>query len=51
METSRTRPAAGAGRALDAALDDVHARFGTAALTRAVLLGRDDHLDVPLLPD
>ena len=21
------------------------------ALTRAVLLGRDDHLDVPLLPD
>ncbi len=38
-------------RALDAALDDVHARFGTAALTRAVLLGRDDHLDVPLLPD
>jgi DNA polymerase-4 len=39
------------GRALDAALDDVRARFGTAALTRAVLLGRDDHLDVPLLPD
>jgi DNA polymerase-4 len=37
--------------ALDAALDDVRARFGTAALTRAVLLGRDDHLDVPLLPD
>lgn len=39
------------GRALDAALDEVQSRFGTAALTRAVLLGRDDHFDVPLLPD
>ena len=39
------------GRALDSALDDVRARFGTAALTRAVHLGRDDHLDVPHLPD
>ena len=45
------RTAAGGGTALDTALDDVRARFGTAALTRAVLLGRDDHLDVPLLPD
>jgi DNA polymerase-4 len=35
---------------LDAALDDVRSRFGTAAVTRAVLLGHD-HLDVPLLPD
>src|SRR5207245_11541707 len=42
---------AGGGRALDAALDDVRARFGSAAVTRAVLLGRDAHLDVPLLPD
>jgi DNA polymerase-4 len=44
------RHRAGAG-AIDAALDDVRARFGTASVTRAVLLGRDDHLDVPLLPD
>jgi DNA polymerase-4 len=39
------------GTALDAALDDVRARFGSAALTRAVLLGRHGDLDVPLLPD
>jgi DNA polymerase-4 len=37
--------------ALDAALDDVRDRFGTRALTRAVLLGRDPGLSVPLLPD
>jgi DNA polymerase-4 len=43
------RRAAG-GRALDAALDDVRARFGAGGLTRAVLLGGDDHLDVPLPP-
>ena len=41
----------GGGGALDVALDDVRARFGSGAVTRAVLLGRDDHLDVPLLPD
>jgi DNA polymerase-4 len=37
--------------ALDAALDEVHDRFGPAAVTRAVLLGRDQGLPVPLLPD
>jgi DNA polymerase IV len=37
--------------ALDAAVDDVHERFGSAAITRAVLLGRDQGLQVPLLPD
>jgi DNA polymerase IV len=37
--------------ALDAALDEVRDRFGTAAVTRAVLLGRDPGLTVPLLPD
>jgi DNA polymerase-4 len=37
--------------ALDAALDDVRNRFGSAAITRAVLLGRDPGLTVPLLPD
>jgi DNA polymerase-4 len=36
---------------LDAALDEVRARFGTAAVTRAVLLGRDPGFTVPLLPD
>ena len=37
--------------ALDAALDDVRERFGSNAVTRAVLLGRDQGLTVPLLPD
>ncbi len=37
--------------ALDAAVDEVRARFGTAAITRAVLLGRDQGWSVPLLPD
>jgi DNA polymerase-4 len=39
------------GEALDAALDAVRSRFGSAAITRAVLLGRDEGLTVPLLPD
>lgn len=43
--------ARGDGTALDVALDDVRERFGTAAVTRAVLLGRDQGLRVPLLPD
>ena len=37
--------------ALNATLDDVRERFGTGAITRAVLLGRDQGLSVPLLPD
>jgi DNA polymerase IV len=37
--------------ALDAAIDGVNERFGSAAITRAVLLGRDQGLQVPLLPD
>jgi DNA polymerase-4 len=37
--------------ALDAALDNVRDRFGSSAVTRAVLLGRDQGLSVPLLPD
>jgi DNA polymerase-4 len=36
---------------LDAALDGVRDRFGSAAVTRAVLLGRDQGPSVPLLPD
>jgi DNA polymerase-4 len=37
--------------ALDAAIDDIRERFGLTAVTRAVLLGRDSGLTVPLLPD
>ena len=37
--------------ALDAALDDIRDRYGSDALTRAVLLGRDRGPSVPLLPD
>jgi DNA polymerase-4 len=37
--------------ALDAALDDIRDRFGLDAVTRAVLLGRDRRLSLPLLPD
>jgi DNA polymerase-4 len=37
--------------ALDAALDEVRRRFGSKAVNRAVLLGRDPGLTVPLLPD
>jgi DNA polymerase-4 len=39
------------GGALDAALDDVRERFGTGAVTRAVLLGRDEGFSMPMLPD
>jgi DNA polymerase-4 len=37
--------------ALDASLDALRERFGSQAVTRAVLLGRDQGLSVPLLPD
>jgi DNA polymerase-4 len=37
--------------ALDATLDELRDRFGSAAVTRAVLLGRDQGEAVPLLPD
>jgi DNA polymerase-4 len=39
------------GGAIDAAVDEVRNRFGSRAVTRAVLLGRDEGLEVPLLPD
>lgn len=39
------------GYELDLALDAVRERFGSAAITRAALLGRDPGLSVPLLPD
>jgi DNA polymerase-4 len=37
--------------AIDAAVDQVRERFGTTALTRAVLLGRRTGVTMPLLPD
>ncbi|MFI6237482.1 DNA polymerase IV [Micromonospora sp. NPDC050784] len=40
-----------AGSELDAAVDAVRDRFGSAALTRAVLLGREPGVEMPLLPD
>jgi DNA polymerase-4 len=36
---------------LDAVLDELRDRFGPKAVTRAVLLGRESGLSVPLLPD
>ena len=39
------------GLALDVALDEIRRRFGTDAVTRAVLLGRSQGFEVPLLPD
>jgi DNA polymerase-4 len=38
-------------RALDVTVDDVRDRFGTSAITRAALLGRDPGLSMPTLPD
>jgi len=40
-----------AGVALDEALDEIRDRFGSNAVVRAVLLGRDHGPAVPLLPD
>lgn len=37
--------------ALDAAVDAVRDRYGSAAITRAVLVGRDAGISMPLLPD
>jgi DNA polymerase-4 len=39
------------GMELDAAVDRVRDRFGSTALTRAVLLGRDPGWEMPRLPD
>jgi DNA polymerase-4 len=40
-----------AAASLDAALDEVRERYGSASVTRAVLLGRDPGMTVPMLPD
>ncbi|MEX2622707.1 MAG: DNA polymerase IV [Acidimicrobiia bacterium] len=39
------------GRGLDLAIDDLHDRFGSSSVTRAVLLGKDPGLTIPMLPD
>ncbi|WP_272497814.1 DNA polymerase IV [Actinomadura terrae] len=39
------------GRAVDAAVDGVRDRFGSSAITRAVLLGHDPGPQMPMLPD
>jgi DNA polymerase-4 len=46
---TRADPALGGG--LDAALDAVRDRFGSRAVTRAVLVGRDEGWSAPMLPD
>ncbi|WP_068061521.1 DNA polymerase IV [Nocardia xishanensis] len=40
-----------ADNTLDATLDDLRRRFGSAAVTRAALISRGEGLSVPLLPD
>ncbi|MGB8350374.1 MAG: hypothetical protein WCE47_08090, partial [Gaiella sp.] len=42
---------AAGGAALDEAVDEIRERYGTAAIMRAVLLGRRSGLAMPLLPD
>jgi DNA polymerase-4 len=52
LEDDRTRQLLlGPDEALDAAVDAVRERFGSTAITRAVLLGRDAGWSMPMLPD
>ena len=44
-------PFASDAAALDSTLDELRERFGPDAVTRAVLLGRDPGISMPLLPD
>jgi len=50
-EVQLSLPFDGPPMALDTALDQVRDRFGSAAVTRGVLLGRDQGLEMPRLPD
>jgi DNA polymerase IV len=43
--------AAADGALLDAALDEIRDRYGSSAVTRAVLVGRSPEVAMPLLPD
>jgi DNA polymerase-4 len=47
LPLDRTTP----GEAVDAAIDDVRRRFGSRALTPAVLMGRQLGFEAPMLPD
>ena len=51
MQLEPGLPVEAHGSALEAALDAVRERFGSKAITRAVLLGRQDGFSPPLLPD
>jgi DNA polymerase-4 len=52
LEDDRTRQLLlGPEEALDAAVDSIRDRYGSAAIMRAVLLGRDPGFSMPLLPD
>jgi len=52
LESDGTRQLTfGPDDAVDAAIDSIRDRFGSTAITRAVLVGRDPGISMPLLPD
>jgi DNA polymerase-4 len=52
LESDRTKQlAVGSDDAIDAAVDAIRDRYGTDSIMRAVLLGRDRGIEMPLLPD